>query len=958
DSGEAVFTGLNFGIYNFTANYTFTPGYEDIVFNSTSDNFGTSKWNLYNVSDLSHTFNLDLDIWTIDFEIKDWDDDLLNNGYVKLFDDKGGTLLKQIPLVDGTARFRWNNASFYYYEVHFFNTKYLVNDFLLNSSYIYRSNYVQNEKYFDHLLPLNTYDQDPGNYYKVVERIYTGGSMIDFSNKKLINFNITLENMQDQIDNMTIYYIDKDNQTVGNLIYQNLTMSGIDFFKSIDIGTTDNDKLKGENYEAYGILVDVQGYRAGGHTGLIKINTTELANIENKTALSKMNIRVIDDAFSYDPVPFVSVKIWNGSTVITTLTTNDDGWASHDDEIYRPFIFLIGSSYNITLRRIGNPVDFKLNDTSPKQWEPIGTISIYNYTLNQDSSVILDYEDLPPPPTLDTQIELISDISQALWGAGNLHITINVSYTTDGIIWDLVPDEGSFICYVEDWETGQLVLTAELIANYQGVNLKNYSLTLNSNELSAGSSFKKYWFIIDGGIPGYETPEPYYQQVQVNATQTFLDLYDYETRMIITEYSKEFAGIINITLRFYIAPNDPLEGATITLNWINQPTLYFSYDPVHNGFFYCTINTSVSLNVGKYPITITASKENFTSQTTVNILDVTKRPTAINGTTDLAYSTVEIWVEDPEIFTYSYTDILKGGQVVGDLDVAVFTWQELYENGTVKPGRDGSSILNQNPDGTYSLDFHTEFKKVGFYYLYVNLQKENYEPRAALINLNIKLREFDVSIIGLGSNNQISVDQGENIELTLNLRDLTRGNTNLEGAQVVLNINGDDVSFSETTPGVYVGTINTNSIDTFLTSKSLVGTFLIEMANFTSQEISITVVVNMEEIFAGIPTFYFILITASIIGVVGSIVSYRVIQQARIPKHVKKMRKIKGLIKSKKKISDTLLAPTKKEMVANLFGEDWREIGLSIEEALGIQDLKLKKFPIKDKLTKEKGEDL
>ncbi|MFW9785804.1 MAG: hypothetical protein ACFFFB_26200, partial [Candidatus Heimdallarchaeota archaeon] len=26
DSGEAVFTGLNFGIYNFTANYTFTPG--------------------------------------------------------------------------------------------------------------------------------------------------------------------------------------------------------------------------------------------------------------------------------------------------------------------------------------------------------------------------------------------------------------------------------------------------------------------------------------------------------------------------------------------------------------------------------------------------------------------------------------------------------------------------------------------------------------------------------------------------------------------------------------------------------------------------------------------------------------------------------------------------------------------------------------------------------------------
>ena len=152
ESGKTIFTNLNFGIYNFTVNYTFSPSYEDVVFNSTMDNYGTPNWNLYNVSDLSHTFDLDLDIWTIDFEIVDWDDDLLGDGYVKIFDDKDGTLLKQISLVNGTARFQWNKASFYYYEVYFYNTKYSINDFLLNSSYIYRSKYVQNEKYYDHAL--------------------------------------------------------------------------------------------------------------------------------------------------------------------------------------------------------------------------------------------------------------------------------------------------------------------------------------------------------------------------------------------------------------------------------------------------------------------------------------------------------------------------------------------------------------------------------------------------------------------------------------------------------------------------------------------------------------------------------------------------------------------------------------------------------------------------------------
>ena len=956
-AGKTIFTGLNFDIYNFTVDYTFTPSYENEVFNSTKDNFGTPKWNLYNVSQLSHTFDLYLDIWTIDFEIVDWDNELLDDGYVKIFDDKGGVLLNQITLSDGIARFRWKNAPFYYYEVYFFNTRYNINDFLLNSSYIYRSDYVQNEKYYDHTLALNVYDQDPGNYYRVYERIYTGGSMTDFSNKKLINFNVTLESMNDRIDNMTIYYIDKNNQTVGNIIYQNLTMSGTYFFKSIDIGTLDNYKLKGENYEVYGLLIDVQGYRIGAHTGQIKINTAELINVYNKTALSKMNVRVIDNEDSYNPVAFVSVRIWNDTTLITTLTTYDDGWASHSEEIYKPFIFLVGFSYNITLRRIGNPVDFKVNNTSPKQWEPSEKVSIYNYTLSEISSVILDYEEAPPPPTLETQIDLITAISQAVWDSGNLHITVNVSYTEDGIIWNLVPDEGTITCYIEDWDTGQTVLIVDLIANYDGIDLKNYSLTLNSNLLSAGNNYKKYWFIIDGVVPGYELPEPYYHQVQVNATSTFLDLYDYDSLLTIAKFEKEFGEVINITVRYYTAPDNPIEGATITLIWLTYPTKYFIEDPINDGFYYCTIDTAEAMNIGKYPLNIIASKENFTSQLNIPFLDVLERPTAINGTTDWAYSTIKVWVEDAENFTYSYTDIMDGGQIVGDLDIAIYTWQKLYSNGSIIPGIDGSGILVQNHDNTYTLDFDTELKSVGFYTLYVNLQKDNYEARAAHINLEIKLREFNVNWDATGrEGNQISVVQGNNIFIEINLTDQTRNNIPLEEASVILMAKGVEYRFDNITSGYYTLTFNTENFDAFFTPEIFTGQIIIQKDNFTTQELNIVFNIKMEEIFPGMPTFYFILITASIAGVLIAVVSYRVIQQARIPKFIKKIKKVKGYIKTKKPVTESISIPSKEKMLLKLFGEDWKEIGLSLEDVLGVEALKSRSFQLKNKLSKKGGE--
>ncbi|KKM86571.1 hypothetical protein LCGC14_1277660, partial [marine sediment metagenome] len=851
DTGECTFSNINYGIYNFTVNYTFAPGVEQVVFNSTEANFGTSLWNTYNASNLDESFDLYLDIWTMDFEIVDWDDELLDDGYgnVKIYDDKGGTLLKELPLVNGTARFRWNNASFYYYEVSFNNTDYNsdYNNFLLNSSYIYRSDYVLNKKYYDHALPLATYDQNPGgNYYRVYERIYTNGSLTDFSTKKLINFNITLENMLDQIDNMTIYYIDKYNQTVGNEIYQNLTMSGTDFFKSIDIRSIDNDKLKSENYEAYGILIDVQGFRNGAHTGVIKINTSESTNIYNKTTLSKLNVRVIDDNDFYLPVPFVSVRIWNGTEInpnnlITTLTTNDDGWASHDDEIYIPFIFLVNNDYNITLKSAGTDVLFKLNSTSPSQWEPAGDVYVYNYSLSQNSSVILDYQTAPIPQ--ETKLEMISAISEIIWGNGNIQMTLNLSYTTDGgASWDIVLDEGTFTCTIEDWETGQTVRTLDLIANVNGSGvIQNYSLTINSNNLSAGNNFKKYWFIIDGSVPGYEPPDPYYQQVRVNATAALLDLYDYETLQPISEYDKEFGELINITVKYYTAPNNPLEDATISIDWISQPTKYFVVDPMNNSFYYCTINTTLATLVGKYPITLFASKTNYTSQTIVSFLEIFERPTEVNGSDTVIFLSESVYALETEYLEFNYTDVLTLTRI-SNPDEASYNWQKLDGIGVPIPGENKIGTLNETFDHRFILDLDTASMEVGDYFVFVTLQKTNYELRNVVISLSIENRLTSIN----GSLGPYVINLFETLNFTYSYTD------NLTGSSIT-NLDTQSYNYSGTASGggslVYDSNKEVYYINGIFDTANLLSgnytfTFILDKENYTSQVVVVSLVIT------------------------------------------------------------------------------------------------------------------
>lgn len=126
--------------------------------------------------------------------------------------------------------------------------------------------------------------------------------------------------------------------------------------------------------------------------------------------------------------------------------------------------------------------------------------------------------------------------------------------------------------------------------------------------------------------------------------------------------------------------------------------------------------------------------------------------------------------------------------------------------------------------------------------------------------------------------------------------------------------------------------------------QTFTGQIIIELDNYEIDPTPITIVVGMTEIFPGFPLFYFLLIVGGVVAVAGSLVVYRVIQRARIPTFVKKARQMKSLIKSKKTISESLLYPTKEEFIAKKLGNKWEQLGLSLDDILGLEEKKRKRL--------------
>ncbi len=378
---------------------------------------------------------------------------------------------------------------------------------------------------------------------------------------------------------------------------------------------------------------------------------------------------------------------------------------------------------------------------------------------------------------------------------------------------------------------------------------------------------------------------------------------------------------------------------TVTYS-IEKPSIYgtVQYDE-DLGCYFQPINTSL-LDADDYTIRFTIIKENYGTAIKDLDLSVLDRLTLLNGSSGFFRKIENIDVEDAVNFTFLYTDVMEGTKIT-DLTVQYYIWEKYDIDGNVIAT--GQGALIPSVDNLYVLDYDTENLSIGEYLLFVTIGKNNYEYRNGLISLTVEKRDIGLCEDCLtynnkiARNNKINVEKGTTVAFELQLTDPTRGDIPLINATVVLIKDGIEYQFQEFADGIYRLDFSIENVNTFFSSKTLTGIINISKENYHSLEFTITVVVEMEQIFPGIPTFYFLLVISAVVVFVGSIVGYRIYKNVKIPNFVKKVHTMKKAIEGNKPISESLLYRDKEVFIGERVKAMWDKIDISIENTFGIE---------------------
>ncbi len=350
------------------------------------------------------------------------------------------------------------------------------------------------------------------------------------------------------------------------------------------------------------------------------------------------------------------------------------------------------------------------------------------------------------------------------------------------------------------------------------------------------------------------------------------------------------------------------------------------------------IDTSL-LNAGEYTTRFSVTKEHYGTATLDLNLKVQERLTLISGSSINIEGYPIIYVQDTTNFTFIYTDALNPSNVTS-LDTQSYTVSKIDSGSQVSSG---NLVFNANNE--YILDINSETLQVGRYSIWITLEKQNYQSKQAHIVLTVNERTIEYDLGDMFEKKQTSVVKGETITLSIELSDPTKRDIPLTGAKVTLEIDDDEFEFEEVEDGVYELEFKTDEYEAFFTSMTLTGTIKISKANYTSEDVDITIVIEIEELevipeVLSIPIFYLLLAIAAFGSVVGSLSTYKYIQIAKIPKFVKKARVMKKAIKAGNKVPDSLLTTSKEESILKQFENEWEEVGISLGEILRIKPKK------------------
>ncbi|GAG90230.1 unnamed protein product, partial [marine sediment metagenome] len=222
------------------------------------------------------------------------------------------------------------------------------------------------------------------------------------------------------------------------------------------------------------------------------------------------------------------------------------------------------------------------------------------------------------------------------WGE-NMTFTVNYTISEDnGVSWNYLNNPDMVTCIVGSYNS-------KIMA--KGVGNGIFTATFNSSVFSAGYGSELYWVEISGTKLGYIDPDPVYFSVTINALPTALSIHDYETLTIhpnnlTYEYWNE---LFNLTVQYQETSGSmDISDASLSYDWLyGSGTI--NPDPINDGYYTFTINTSVAPAGGQYQFEITATKENYTQIQDFDFDIIIKpRPTRLNGSANIIYLSTDV----------------------------------------------------------------------------------------------------------------------------------------------------------------------------------------------------------------------------------------------------------------------------------------------------------------------------
>ncbi|TFF96802.1 MAG: DUF2341 domain-containing protein [Promethearchaeota archaeon] len=924
ENGEIVFNSVLPAYYNITVNYTINDGLNnpltEKVYYEEDYYRGDPEKKIY------------VNLWTIDFQVKDINGDPLKYGYVNISEEENNNILSKLELdSSGEARFLWNaSKTSYNYSVYYYNPAYETSNTRLYTGIIY-PNETYREYYVNQTAEFstgNTYYVEDSDIYLYDDSDYSGPN-------EMVEIRLKCWDMKDNLSQINIRYSDEDHITEytdeqsANIIYKPLE--------------------DGENlYAIEEFRVDFQNMTQ--NNGIIQLYLTHTYRQEITVNMSKLSLRILDKT-EEGGVAGLELKIKDtvSDQEIVTLDTDSDGYA-YDGYTDVSFWYLTDRKYNITMSFQDEERLFNVKESN--QTKPENTYW-YNYTLITFDEIVFSLTNINYSERLANFTSGSGPIS-VTWGENMIFWVIyETTNTTGEENW--APDyqrwgiETTATIEILDRNNNILFESSMNNVSARETNEGNFSITVDSTLFSAGGNGEFYFAYVYGQKALWSSPNRAYFGFTVEPKPTTIELYNYSSKSEIIStkrISQYYDELINISLGYNSTSDNQLLGAEeFTYSW-DYGEGNLQLDPLEvDNYYYFTINTSSAPNIGQYSVDIVAKKENYS---TINnyyfTLIIKERLTRINGSSQIQLSP-KLWVFEARNFTFEYTDNLTGNRVSG-LETAYYEWFKLDEMGNemITPGDHGIGDLFETTGSQYVLDFDTETRELGEYSIWVYLRKNNYQLRIAHYTIEIQKRMIDA--LDLPSK-QVNVVQGDSLTFTITLRDPTNNSQLLSGANVTLIVQGMEYKLNEVQTGIYEYQYGTSGIDAFFMPVPLTAELKIERGQYYEEETyDFSIIVGMTEIFPGFPMFYFLLILIGVVLVVGSIATYRYIQIRRIPEFVKRARAMKKEIKGRKSISEKNLYPSKEEFITKMYGEDWEKLGLSLKDKLGLQgnnDKKLNK---------------